>query len=149
MMYVRNDAKVFRFCRSKCHKAFKAKRNPRKLKWTKASRAARGKEMIVDSSLDFEKRRNRPLKYDRELMQSTVRAIKRIEEIKRIRQDRFMEKRMEGHREKEKVRARESIVKSIDLIAPVASLQRSAADRVVERSKAKLQDLEQREKERV
>jgi ribosomal protein L24E len=72
--FVRNDAKVFHFCRSKCHRAFKAKLNPRKLRWTKAFRKAAGKEMSVDSTFDFERLRQRPVRYDRELMKKTVRA---------------------------------------------------------------------------
>ena len=73
--FFRNDARVFRFCRSKCHKAFKNKYNPRKLKWTKAFRRAAGKEMSVDTSFDFERLRNRPVRYDREVMKKTVRAM--------------------------------------------------------------------------
>ena len=58
------------------------KRNPRKVKWTKAFRRAAGKDMIVDSTLEFEKKRNVPVRYDRDLMSSTLKAMKRVQEIK-------------------------------------------------------------------
>jgi hypothetical protein len=53
------------------NKAFKKKRNPRKTKWTKAFRKAAGKELTVDPSFEFEKRRNVPVKYDRQLWQTS------------------------------------------------------------------------------
>ena len=71
-MFVRNDAKHFRFCSPKCNKLFKAKRNPRKVKWTKAYRAAHGKELTTDSVLEFEQRRNVPTRYNRDLMVKTI-----------------------------------------------------------------------------
>ena len=87
------NLQMFRFCRSKCHKNFKMKRNPTKLRWTKAFRRSHGKEMTFDTTFDLEKRRHRPVKYNRELVQTTVRAIKRISEIRRRREEAFYESR--------------------------------------------------------
>lgn len=92
--FVRNDAKVFRFCKSKCHKNFKMKRNPRKVRWTKAFRKANGKEMTVDATLEFEKRRHVPVRYDRELVAATLSAMQRIQEIKARRERAFYRARM-------------------------------------------------------
>lgn len=64
--FCRNDSKIFKFCRGKCHKTFKNKLNPRKLKWTKAFRRAAGKEMTMDTSFEFERLRNRPVKRESE-----------------------------------------------------------------------------------
>lgn len=101
IQFVRNDAKVFRFCRSKCHSNFKMKRNPRKLKWTKAFRKSAGKEMVVDSTLAFNQRRHVPVRYNRELVHKTLEAMGRIEEIRKRRERAFYKSRMRGNKEKQ------------------------------------------------
>lgn len=106
--FVRNDARTFRFCRSKCHKNFKMKRQPRKLKWTKTHRALHGKEMIVDSSLlvsQFAKKRNVPVKYDRNLVAATLKAMERVEEIRQRRERVFTKRRLAGKLARDKKRA--------------------------------------------
>lgn len=100
-MFVRNDAKEFRFCRSKCHKAFKHRRNPRKLKWTKAFRKAAGKELAVDLTLSFSARRNVPVRYNRELVATTLKAMERVEEIRQKRERAFYKNRMLGNKERD------------------------------------------------
>lgn len=107
---MRNDAKTFRFCRSKCHKNFKMKRQPRKLKWTKTSRMLRGKEMIVDQNLllsQFAKRRNAPVKYDRNLVAATMKAMERVEEIRARREKVLTRRRLSGKAQRDARRRRD------------------------------------------
>ena len=72
------------------------RRNPRKVKWTKAFRKSAGKEMALDSTFELEKRRNVPLKYDRERMQTTIRAVKIIEAARERRANQFWKHRMKA-----------------------------------------------------
>lgn len=46
-----------------------------------------------DSTIDFEKRRNVPVRYDRELVQTTIKAMKRIGEIRSKRERAFFKNR--------------------------------------------------------
>jgi large subunit ribosomal protein L24e len=80
------------------------------VRWTKAFRKAAGKEMTIvrnfwaalhalpyhnfqDSTIDFEKRRNVPVRYDRELVTTTLKAMKRVGEIKQRREHAFWKHR--------------------------------------------------------
>eukprot|EP00922_Rhytidocystis_sp_ex-Travisia-forbesii_P045815 GHVS01068349.1.p1 GENE.GHVS01068349.1~~GHVS01068349.1.p1 ORF type:complete len:212 (+),score=42.43 GHVS01068349.1:75-710(+) len=114
--FVRNDAKMFRFCRSKCHKHFKAKHNPRKCKWTKAFRKSAGKEMTLDSTFEFERRRNTPVRYDRNLFVKTVRAMKSIDRIKAVRKERFYKQRLLAVKDKNKTLAQKELKRNDTLI---------------------------------
>ncbi|KAF2859264.1 hypothetical protein K470DRAFT_207697, partial [Piedraia hortae CBS 480.64] len=118
MTFVRNDAKVFRFCRSKCHKNFKMKRNPRKLAWTKAFRRAHNKEMTVDSTLKFAQRRNIPLKYDRNHTAETLKAMERVAEIKAKRSRQFYKNRMKSNRAEQLAADRKLVAEYQHLLPP-------------------------------
>ncbi|KAK4507377.1 hypothetical protein PRZ48_001112 [Zasmidium cellare] len=116
--FVRNDAKMFRFCRSKCHKNFKMKRNPRKLAWTKAFRRAHGKEMTVDSTLAFAQRRNIPVRYNRDLVATTLQAMQRVSEIRARRERQFYKNRMKGNKEKQLEADRKLVAENQHLLPP-------------------------------
>ncbi|BBH05095.1 Ribosomal protein L24e family protein, partial [Prunus dulcis] len=119
IQFVRNDAKV----KSKCHKNFKMKRNPRKVKWTKAYRRLRGKDMTQDSTFEFERKRNRPERYDRNLTENTLKAIKKIDKVRIIREERHHEKRMKGKKAKENREAVKELEQSISLVKAPTALQ--------------------------
>ena len=75
------------------------------MKWTKAYRRARGKDLTEDATFDFERRRNRPEKYNRETMRATMRAMKRVSEIRSRREARHIaEKHRPGQERVERAR---------------------------------------------
>ncbi|XP_011553327.2 probable ribosome biogenesis protein RLP24 [Plutella xylostella] len=129
IQFVRNDCKIFRFCRSKCHAAFKKKKNPRKTKWTKSYRKTAGKELAIDPSFEFEKRRNTPLKYNRELWTKTIEAMKKVEEIRQRRSNTYIMNRLRKGREVEWQRDVREVQRDISLIrSPAAGLKQRQAE---------------------
>lgn len=52
-----------------------------------------GKDMVKDTCFDFEKKRNEPMIYNRNIYVQTIAAMKRIEEIKIKREKIFWENR--------------------------------------------------------
>lgn len=79
--------------------------------------------MTIDSTIDFEKRRNVPVRYDRELIQTTVKAMKRVGEIKARRERAFFKHRMAVSREKQRAhrkKAMETIKESVKLHEPLS-----------------------------
>lgn len=125
--FVRNDSNIFNFCRSKCHKNFKMKRNPRKVRWTKAYRKLAGKELAEDTTFDMERRRNRPEKYNRDVVASTIKAIDKITAIRARRQERFYEARMKLAKQQEKATEKLRLEKEIHLVKAPASIRKNAA----------------------
>ncbi|KAK6932024.1 Ribosomal protein L24e-related [Dillenia turbinata] len=123
IQFVRNDAKIFRFCRSKCHKNFKMKRNPRKVKWTKAYRRLHGKDMTQDATFEFERKRNRPERYDRNVAENTLKAIKKIDKIRVDREARHHKERMRNKKSKEQKEAAKELEQGISLVKAPAVLQ--------------------------
>ena len=117
IVFVRNDGKMFRFCRSKCHKNFKAKKNPRKIRWTKAYRKTHGKELVTDPVYEFEKIRNTPIKYNREIWTDTIQAMDKLAKIRKDREDRFFNKRMKKAAKIKKEIIKKDLIRHEQLIA--------------------------------
>lgn len=94
------------------------KRNPRKLGWTKAFRRAHGKEMVVDSTLSFAARRNVPVRYNRDLVATTLKAMQRVSEIRAKRERQFYKNRMRGNRERQLEADRKLVAENQHLLPP-------------------------------
>ena len=95
--------------------------------------------MSIDSTFEFEKRRNRPEKYDRENMGKTIQAMGRIQEIKERRELTFYKNRMADAKGIQKAQARAEIDKGMELIIPAAAkvVEGSKMANVLESSRAR------------
>lgn len=130
------------------------KRNPRKLKWTKAFRKSAGKEMVrkwtpsmnnsffarlirytiqvVDSTLTFAARRNVPVRYNRDLVATTLKAMQRVSEIRQRRERVFYKKRMEGNKERERAANRKLVQENAHLLPRVRGSEKKALQEAAE-----------------
>jgi large subunit ribosomal protein L24e len=132
---------MFRFCRSKCHKNFKAKRNPRRVRWTKAYRKTHGKELVTDPVLEFEKHRDTAVRYNRDVWVNTIQAMEKIDEIKQDREGRFWQERMKNAEHHKKEMIKSDLIKNQTLIGDVHIRQR--VDELREKGQLKRQQAKQ------
>lgn len=92
----------------------------------------------MDRSFEFEKRRNRPVKYDRDLMGQTIVAMQRVQAIKEQREERFFATRMKDAKAEKKQQARVEIEKSIELLAPAVADREEVMRNVVDSARARI-----------
>jgi len=115
--FVRNDGKMFRFCRSKCHRAFKAKKNPRKIRWTKAYRKTHGKELVTDPVYDFEQIKDSAIKYNRNVWVDTIQAMEKLDKIRTERENKFFDMRMRKAKKTQKEIIKKDLIRHEMLIS--------------------------------
>ena len=78
--------------------------------------------LLQDATFEFERRRNRPERYDREVMGATLKAMKRVGEIRERREVRHLEGRFAGKAARELAADKEELGKDIHLIRAPDSL---------------------------
>ncbi|KAK8211570.1 ATPase-activating ribosome biosynthesis protein [Zalaria obscura] len=123
------------------------KRNPRKLAWTKAFRRAHGKEMTVDSTLSFAARRNVPVRYNRDLVATTLKAMQRVSEIRAKRERQFYRNRMAGNKERQREADRKLVAENQHLLPPEEREKARAMLESIEEEEREEMELEEKEEE--
>lgn len=74
--------------------------------------------MTVDSTLQFSQRRNVPVRYNRDLIQNTLRAMTRVQEIKARRERAFYKARMRGNKARQRAEDRKLVEENQHLLPP-------------------------------
>jgi hypothetical protein len=93
-----------------------------------------------DAVYEFEKRRHIPVKYDRELWQNTVRAMKRVAEIREKREYNYIKQRIKATQDKEESleRDKREVERDIELIKIPEAVSKLTKQKVAKVSSAKM-----------
>ena len=84
--------------------------------------------MTVDTTLQFAARRNIPVRYDRNLVSTTLKAMQRVSEIRAKRESVFFKKRMAGNKERARAANRKLVAENEHLLPKQRASERMAAE---------------------
>lgn len=84
--------------------------------------------MTVDTTLQFAARRNIPVRYDRSLVSTTLKAMQRVSEIQARRQKVFFKNRMAGNKERVRAANRKLVAENEHLLPRQRASERMAAE---------------------
>jgi large subunit ribosomal protein L24e len=123
-----------------------------KAKRTKSFRRAHGKELTVDTTLAFAARRNVPVRYNRDLIQTTLKAMSRVSEIRARRERAFYKARMKGNKERQRAEDRKLVEENQHLLPPserwgAEKVDEMEVERVKEKVRQQRQEIEDMEVE--
>lgn len=83
--------------------------------------------MTVDTTLQFAARRNIPVRYDRNLVSTTLKAMQRVSDIRARRERVFFKKRMAGNKERVRAANRKLVAENEHLLPRQRASERMAA----------------------
>lgn len=84
--------------------------------------------MTVDSTLQFAARRNIPVRYDRNLVSATLKAMRRVSEIRARRERVFFKNRMAGNKERVRAANRKLVAENEHLLPRQRASERMAVE---------------------
>ena len=84
--------------------------------------------MVVDQSLTLAARRNIPIRYNREHVATTLKAMQKIEEIRAKRERVFYKNRMAGNKEKARIANAKLVAENEHLLPRIRASERLTAE---------------------
>ena len=84
--------------------------------------------MLVDTTLQFAARRNIPVRYNRDLVSTTLKAMKRVSEIRARREAVFFKNRMAGNKQRARAANRKLVAENEHLLPRQRASERMAAE---------------------